>query len=87
LSPAAIVAAGTFHYSLAGRIAAGRASNEIVHEVATYSTLARIAGALVPQDRPIDGVDQTNFLLGKSDQSNREGFPDFVADRQEAVKW
>jgi arylsulfatase len=70
-----------------GRIAAGRVSNEIVHEVDTYTTFARIAGASVPQDRPIDGVDQSDFLLGKSDTSNREGFPVFVADRLEAVKW
>jgi len=70
-----------------GRIPAGRVSNEIVHEVDTYTTFARIAGAQVPQDRPIDGMDQTDFLLGKSDKSNREGFPVFVADRLEAVKW
>jgi arylsulfatase len=68
-------------------VPAGRVSNEIVHEVDTFTTLAKIAGAAVPQDRPIDGVDQTNFLLGKSDKSNREGFPVFVADRLEAVKW
>ena len=49
------------------RIPAGRVSNEIVHEVDTYTTLAKIAGATVPQDRPIDGVDQTDFLLGKTD--------------------
>jgi arylsulfatase A-like enzyme len=70
-----------------GHIPAGRVSNEIVHEVDTFTTLARIAGAAVPQDRPIDGVDQTDFLLGTSEKSNREGFPVFVADRLEAVKW
>jgi arylsulfatase A-like enzyme len=70
-----------------GKIAAGRVSNEIVHEVDTYATLAKIAGAQVPQDRPIDGVDQTDFLLGEKETSNREGFPVFVADRLEAVKW
>jgi arylsulfatase A-like enzyme len=70
-----------------GRIPAGRMSNEIVHEVDTFTTFARIAGAQVPQDRPIDGVDQTDFLLGKSERSAREGFPVFVADRLEAVKW
>jgi arylsulfatase A-like enzyme len=70
-----------------GHVPAGRVSNEIVHEVDTYVTLAKIAGAQLPQDRPIDGVDQTDFLLGKSDKSNREGFPVFVADRLEAVKW
>jgi arylsulfatase len=70
-----------------GRIPAGRVSNEIVHEVDTFATFARIAGAQVPQDRAIDGVDQTEFLLGKSERSAREGFPVFVADRLEAVKW
>ena len=70
-----------------GRVPAGRVSNEIVHEVDTFTTLAKIAGAAVPQDRAIDGVDQTDFLLGKSEKSNREGFPVFVADRLEAVKW
>lgn len=69
------------------RIPAGRVSNEIVHEVDTYTTLAAIAGAAVPKDRPIDGVDQQDFLLGLSESSNREGFPVFVADRLEAVKW
>jgi arylsulfatase A-like enzyme len=64
-----------------GHIPSGRVSNEIVHEVDTYTTFARIAGAQIPQDRPIDGVDQTDFVLGKSDKSNREGFPVFVADR------
>jgi arylsulfatase A-like enzyme len=70
-----------------GRVPAGRVSNEIVHEVDTYTTFARIAGAPVPQDRAIDGVDQTDFLLGKIERSNRDGFPVFVADRLEAVKW
>src|SRR5690606_36252934 len=31
--------------------------------------------------------DQSEFLLGKSDHSAREGFPVYVADRMEAVKW
>jgi arylsulfatase len=69
-----------------GRIPAGRVSNEIVHEVDTFATFARLAGAAVPDDRAIDGVDQTDFLLG-AEKSNREGFPVFVADRLEGVKW
>lgn len=68
------------------QIPAGRVSNEIVHEVDTFTTFANIAGAAIPQDRVIDGVDQTDFFLGKQ-TSNREGFPVFVADRLEAVKW
>jgi arylsulfatase A-like enzyme len=70
-----------------GRIPAGKVSNEIVHEVDTFSTFAKIAGAQIPKDRAIDGVDQTDFLLGRSDKSNREGFPILVADRVEGVKW
>jgi len=69
------------------RVPAGRVSNEIVHEVDAFTTLAKLAGAKVPTDRPIDGVDQSEFLLGKSEQSARGGFPVFVADRLEAVKW
>jgi len=69
------------------RVPAGRVSNEIVHEVDTFTTFAAFAGAKIPTDRAIDGVDQTDFLFGKSEKSNREGFPVFVADRLEAVKW
>jgi arylsulfatase len=69
------------------RIPAGHVSNEIVHEVDTFTTFATIAGAAIPTDRAIDGVDQSAFLLGKSETSSREGFPVYVADRLEAVKW
>jgi arylsulfatase len=65
----------------------GRVSNEIVHSVDTFTTLAKLAGASLPLDRAIDGIDQTDFLLGRSEKSAREGFPVFVADRLEAVKW
>ena len=68
------------------KIPAGRVSNEIVHEVDTFTTFAKLAGAAIPQDRAIDGVDQTDFFFGKP-KSNREGFPVYVADRMEAVKW
>ncbi len=70
-----------------GRVPAGRVSNEIVHEVDTFTTLARLAGAEIPKDRLIDGVDQTAFLLGKQEKSNREGFPCYVGDVLHAVKW
>lgn len=70
-----------------GKVQAGRVSNEIVHEVDTFTTFARIAGAEVPKDRIIDGVDQTAFFLGKQEKSNREGFPCYVGDTLYAVKW
>lgn len=70
-----------------GKVPAGRVSDEIVHSVDTFTTFASVAGAVVPADRPIDGVDQSAFLFGPSGRSAREGFPVFVADRLEAVKW
>ena len=70
-----------------GKIPANRVSNEIVHEVDIYPTLAKLAGAEIPKDRIIDGVDQSAFLLGKQMKSNREGFPVYVADVLHAVKW
>ena len=43
-----------------GNIPAGGVSNEIVHQVDTFTTLATMAGAPVPVDRAIDGIDQTD---------------------------
>ena len=69
------------------KVPAGRVNNEIVHIVDCFTTLARVGGAKIPKDRPIDGVDQLDFFLGKQVNSNREGFPAYVADRLTAVKW
>lgn len=69
------------------RVPAGQISNEIVHEVDLFPTFARLTGAELPKDRIIDGADQTDFLLGKKEKSNREGFPCYVGDVLHAVKW
>lgn len=70
-----------------GRIPAGRETNEIVHGVDMFATLARFSGATVPTDRPFDSIDQSGFFLGDSDKSAREGFPIWCSDRLQAVKW
>ena len=70
-----------------GKIAAERVSNAIVHGVDMFATLAKIGGAKVPADRPMDSLDQSEFLLGKTEKSAREGFPIFCAERLQAVKW
>ena len=54
-----------------GKIPAGRVSNEIVHEMDLFTTLAAIVGGKVPADRAIDGVDQSAFLLGKKSKRER----------------
>jgi arylsulfatase len=69
------------------RVPAGRVSDEIVHAVDLFPTLASIAGGSVPSDRPIDGVDQSSFFLGKTEESSREGIMIWCADRMQAVKW
>jgi arylsulfatase len=70
-----------------GRIPAGTSSNEIVHEMDLFPTLARIAGGRVPDDRVIDGVDQTDFFLGRQKKSNREGVIVYMGDDIYGVKW
>jgi arylsulfatase len=70
-----------------GHVPAGRVSDEIVHGVDLFPTIARITGASVPKDRPIDGVDQSRLFLGDTDDSAREGFPIWCSDRLQAVKW
>jgi arylsulfatase A-like enzyme len=70
-----------------GKIPAGRVSNEIVHEMDIFPTLARVAGGKVPTDRAIDGVDQLDFLMGKQDKSNRDSFVVYVGNEIYGVKW
>jgi arylsulfatase len=70
-----------------GRVPAGRVTNEIVHIVDLYTTFARVAGAQVPADRPIDGVDQLDFLLGRREKSAREGFVYYIKQELRAAKW
>jgi arylsulfatase A-like enzyme len=69
-----------------GKIPAGRVSNEIVHEMDIFPTMASVAGGKVPTDRAIDGVDQLDFLMGK-DKSNRDGFVVYVGNEIFGVKW
>ncbi len=70
-----------------GRIPAGSASNEIVHEMDLFPTLAKIAGGKVPTDRVIDGVDQSEFFLGKQKRSNRDGVIIYQGAKVNGVKW
>ena len=90
---------GTYHTAMEGGLRApfmirwpghvppGCVSNEIVHVTDLYATLARIAGAEVPRDRPLDGVDQLDFFCGLQARSNREGFVYYIKSELRAVKW
>jgi arylsulfatase A-like enzyme len=72
-----------------GRIPAGQVSNEIVHEIDVFPTVAAAAGAdIVPKDRAIDGVNQLPFLEGKQKNSNRDTVIYVTNNTQiRAVKW
>jgi arylsulfatase A-like enzyme len=53
-------------------------------------TLAGMVGAskLVPTDRPIDGVDASAFMLGKSEATGRDSYMFFGADGElMSIKW
>ena len=72
------------------RIPAGRVSNEVVHEIDIFPTIAAAVGApeIVPDDRIVDGVNQLPFFEGKQEHSNRESAI-FIAREGHvmAVKW
>jgi arylsulfatase len=70
-----------------GQVEAGSVHNEIMHITDLYPTIARIAGATVPTDRIIDGIDQVDFLTGRAEHSAREGFPVYNGDNLQAYKW
>lgn len=71
-----------------GRIPAGRVSNEIVHELDIFPTIAAAVGTdIVPKDRAFDGVNQLPFLEGRQPKSNRDTVLFFTGTQVRAVKW
>jgi arylsulfatase A-like enzyme len=70
-----------------GHIPAGRVSNEIVHQIDFLPTLAAAAGAELPKDRALDGVNQLPFLEGKQQKSNRDTVLFYTGNQVRAVKW
>jgi arylsulfatase len=68
------------------KIAPG-ASNEMVSVHDFFPTLAKIIGGKLPDDRPIDGVDQSAFFTGKQVKSNRESLITCIGEEVVAVRW
>ncbi len=52
-----------------------------------FPTFARLVGGKVPNDRPIDGVDQSDLLLGRSDTGRRDHLLTFVGPELVAARW
>jgi arylsulfatase len=70
-----------------GKIDAGGVSDEIVHAMDLFPTLAQIVGGEVPDDRVIDGIEMSDFLLGEQVESGREGFIVYMGNDVFGVKW
>ena len=70
-----------------GKIPARKVSNEIVHLIDVFPTLANFAGGQIPQDRILDGVDQSGFFMGESVKSARESMVIYVGNELFGVKW
>jgi arylsulfatase len=64
-----------------------RASNEMFSIMDFFPTLATFAGAKAPTDRPIDGIDQSAYLLSKQEKGNRNNLITFIGDQIVAVRW
>jgi arylsulfatase len=67
-------------------VPAGHLSDQIVSTLDVMPTFARLAGAEVPKDRVIDGVDQSNLLSGKCDRSARSTYYYYVKNTLHAVR-
>jgi arylsulfatase A-like enzyme len=56
-----------------GKVPAGRVSDAIIATIDFLPTFANLTGFKVPDDRVIDGIDQTDLLLGKTEKG-RDNF-------------
>lgn len=73
-----------------GKVPAGVVTQEMLAAVDWLPTLAGIAGAsnLVPKDRPVDGIDASAFMLGKSKTTGRDSYMLFGLDGGlMSIKW
>lgn len=72
-----------------GHIDAGRVSDAIFASLDWMPTLANLIGEgeRIPDDRPIDGLNQADFILGRQESSNREHVLCYIGEDLVSVKW
>jgi arylsulfatase len=70
-----------------GHIAANTVSYAMFSIMDFLPTLASIAGGKMPTDRPIDGVDQSDVLFGRSAAGHRESLLSFIGPELVAARW
>ncbi len=71
-----------------GMVPAGRVNDAIVSTLDVMPTFAALAGATkaVPTDRIVDGVNQRDLWLGKSEEGARDGFLYYDGNELQAVR-
>jgi len=69
------------------KIPAQQVSNDLVHLIDLFPTLANFSSGEIPRDRVMDGVDQSGFLTGKSNKSARESVVIYIGNELFGVKW
>lgn len=70
-----------------GMIKGGRESDGLFDLMDLFNTSVRLGGGKLPDDRYIDGVDQTSFLLADNGQSNREAVFMYSERNLTAMRW
>jgi arylsulfatase len=70
-----------------GKVKPGTTSYAMFSIMDFFPTFANIIGGNVPTDRPIDGVDQTDVLLGTSAVGHRDGLLSFIGADLVAARW
>ena len=70
-----------------GNVKPGTTSYAMFSIMDFFPTFAHFIGSKLPTDRPIDGVDQADVLLGKSESGNRDGLLTFIGADMVAVRW
>ncbi|MCZ6793178.1 MAG: sulfatase-like hydrolase/transferase [Planctomycetota bacterium] len=69
-----------------GHVPSGRTSDAIFATIDFLPTFGKLAGYDLPSDRIIDGVDQTDLLLGKSEAGARDDYFYFCKGELHAVR-
>jgi arylsulfatase A-like enzyme len=69
-----------------GHVPAGRTSDAIFASIDFLPTFGKIAGFAGPRDRIIDGVDQSELLLGQSERGARDHFHYFSQNELHGVR-
>jgi len=70
-----------------GKIKPGTTSSAMFSIMDFLPTFATLIGSKMPTDRPIDGVDQTDVLFGKSKIGNRDSLLTFIGAELVAARW